>query len=191
MSISQLLSSDNNDRRAVYSPTEVPMPMPSSNYAPVANIAPAHIAPANHRPHAPPPSVSQQPVHPPSNLTPANIHGSKLSPVNITQTSIAPATNIMRAQPPPYSSFDPIERRNNGIQNLLNNDSDDKYEMADSDTDTEDIPLIKSPKITSAKKSSSKANNGKSTTSKVFLFSFFFFQSSFSLTFFLLSIRRK
>ncbi|KAG1114772.1 hypothetical protein G6F42_014104 [Rhizopus arrhizus] len=72
----------------------------------------------------------------------------------------------MPAQPPPYSSFDPIERRNNGIQNLLNNDSDDKYEMADSDTDTEDIPLIKSPKITSAKKSSSKANNGKSTTSK-------------------------
>ncbi|KAL7313167.1 putative DNA helicase ino80 [Mucor circinelloides] len=166
MSISQLLSSDNNDRRAVYSPTEVPVPMPSSNYPPAANIAPTHIAPANHRPHAPPPSVSQQPAHPPSNLTPANLHGSKLSPVNITQTNIAPATNIMPAQPPPYSSFDPIERRNNGIQNLLNNDNDDKYEMADSDTDTEDIPLIKSPKITSAKKSSSKANNGKSTTSK-------------------------
>ncbi|KAK4519071.1 uncharacterized protein ATC70_009302 [Mucor velutinosus] len=168
MSISQLLSSDNNDRRAMYSPTE--MPMPSSNYPPVANIAPAHIAPASHRPHVAPPSVPQPPpplpTHPSSNLPPANLHGSKLSPVNMVQSNTTPAANVAPAQPAQYSSFDSIERRNNGIQNLLNNDNEDRYQMADSDTDTEDIPLIKSPKMTGAKKDSSKENNGKSTASK-------------------------
>jgi hypothetical protein len=47
--------------------------------------------------------------------------------------------------------FEPAHR--NGIQSLLNNDAEveeeeEKYNMADSDTDTEDIPLIKSPKVT-------------------------------------------
>jgi hypothetical protein len=47
--------------------------------------------------------------------------------------------------------FEPAHR--NGIQSLLNNDveeeeEEEKYNMADSDTDTEDIPLIKSPKVT-------------------------------------------
>lgn len=176
MSISQLLSSDNNDRRAVYSPTEMPVPMPSSNYPPIANIAPAHIASASHRPH-----VAPSAPQPPSNLPHANLHGSKLSPVNIAQPTIA---NVAPAQPPQYSSFDPIERRNNGIQNLLNNDNDDRYQMADSDTDTEDIPLIRSPKTTSTKKDASKANNGKSAAAKVHVT--FSCLVSFSLTLILL-----
>ncbi|KAI9485948.1 MAG: SNF2 family N-terminal domain-containing protein [Benjaminiella poitrasii] len=82
MSISQLLSSDNSEQKATYSPTE---------------------------------SAVAAPALPPSS--------------------------------PTFAAFDPIERRNNGIQNLLNSDSEDKYQMADSDTDTEDIPLIRSPKI--------------------------------------------
>ncbi|KAI8332980.1 SNF2 family N-terminal domain-containing protein [Blakeslea trispora] len=53
-------------------------------------------------------------------------------------------------------SYDPItEYRSNphgGLQSLLN-DQEERYQMADSDTDTEDIPLIKSPQI---KKSSPK-----------------------------------
>ena len=155
MSISQLLSSDNNDRRAVYSPTEMPAPIPANNFPPT-NIAPAHVAPAN-RPHPPP-----------SNLPPANLHNNNLPPASIAQSNIAHTNTI----PPQFSSFDPIERRNNGIRNLLNNDNDDKYQMADSDTDTEDIPLIKSPKIATSNKGPSKPNNGKSAASKV-IFSFF------------------
>ena len=36
----------------------------------------------------------------------------------------------------------------NGIKNLLNNDSEEMYQMADSDTDTEDIPLMPSSATT-------------------------------------------
>jgi DNA helicase INO80 len=53
--------------------------------------------------------------------------------------------------------YDPIERRNNGIQNLLNSDTDEKYQMADSDTDTEDIALIRSPKVEAIIKSNTTA----------------------------------
>ncbi|KAI8646831.1 SNF2 family N-terminal domain-containing protein [Parasitella parasitica] len=161
MSISQLLSSsDNNDRRTVYSPTEMPAPAPAPALAPalalapspaasypiVANIAPALIAPANRPPPPPPP--------PPSN---------HLSHANMPQSN----TMLTNSIPPlHFNTFDPIERRNNGIQNLLNNDNEDRYQMADSDTDTEDIPLIKSPKSTTLNKGSSKANNGKLDASK-------------------------
>lgn len=87
MSISQLLSSDNTENRAAYSPIE---------------------------------------------------HN---SPVNNTVYNGAPIQG---------TNFDPIERRNNnGIQNLLNNDNAEGYQMDDSDTDTEDIPLIRSPKVES------------------------------------------
>jgi hypothetical protein len=50
---------------------------------------------------------------------------------------------------PVYSpTFQPFEpSRQHGIQNLLNSDNEEKYQMADSDTDTEDIPLIRSPKV--------------------------------------------
>lgn len=50
---------------------------------------------------------------------------------------------------PVYSpTFQPFEpARQHGIQNLLNSDNEEKYQMADSDTDTEDIPLIRSPKV--------------------------------------------
>ena len=160
MSISQLLSSDNNDRRAVYSPTEMPVPIPTTSFSP-SNIAPAHIASAN-RPHPPPTNLL------PSNLPPANLHSNNIPPASIAQSNIAHTNTI----PPQFSSFDPIERRNNGIQNLLNNDNDDKYQMADSDTDTEDIPLIKSPKIAASNKGPNKPSNGKSASSKV-IFSFF------------------
>lgn len=85
MSISQLLSSDNSENRATYSPVE-------SN-----------------------------------------------SPVN--------SSAIYSGVPIQGTNFDPIERRNNGIKNLLNNDNTEGYQMDDSDTDTEDIPLIRSPKL--------------------------------------------
>ncbi|GAA5800530.1 hypothetical protein HPULCUR_005965 [Helicostylum pulchrum] len=46
---------------------------------------------------------------------------------------------------PTFQAFEPT--RQHGIQNLLNSDNEEKYQMADSDTDTEDIPLIRSPKV--------------------------------------------
>lgn len=46
---------------------------------------------------------------------------------------------------PTFQPFEPT--RQHGIQNLLNSDNEEKYQMADSDTDTEDIPLIRSPKV--------------------------------------------
>jgi DNA helicase INO80 len=62
-------------------------------------------------------------------------------------------TNIVyNGAPIQGTHFDPIHRRNNGIQNLLNND--EVYQMDDSDTDTEDIPLIRSPKIEQVKEES-------------------------------------
>ncbi|KAG1149311.1 hypothetical protein G6F37_006790 [Rhizopus arrhizus] len=44
----------------------------------------------------------------------------------------------------PNSNESNSQRRNNGIQNLLNNDDnyEEKYEMADTDTDNEDHPII-------------------------------------------------
>ncbi|CEP15242.1 hypothetical protein [Parasitella parasitica] len=147
MSISQLLSSDNNDRRAVYSPTEMPVPAPANSYPIASNIAPALIASTN-RP--PPPQPRPQPLN--NHLSPAN-----------RSLPTAPASSI---PPPQFSTFDPIERRNNGIQNLLNNENEDRYQIADSDTDTEDIPLIKSPKSTILNKSASSASNGKPDPSK-------------------------
>jgi DNA helicase INO80 len=44
----------------------------------------------------------------------------------------------------PNSNESNSQRRNNGIQNLLNNDDnyEEKYEMADTDTDNEDHPTI-------------------------------------------------
>lgn len=44
----------------------------------------------------------------------------------------------------PNNNENNSQRRNNGIQNLLNNDDnyEEKYEMADTDTDNEDHPTI-------------------------------------------------
>lgn len=61
------------------------------------------------------------------------------------------------------SKYDPIGRRNNGIQNLLNSDNEEKYQMADSDTDTEDITLIRSPNVEAIIKSNTMSTKQKST----------------------------
>ncbi|RCI07069.1 putative DNA helicase ino80, partial [Rhizopus stolonifer] len=74
------------------------------------------------------------------------------------QAVISPVMSIsqlLSSENPVYSPiteplshpYDPIERRNPGIQNLLNKDQEERYQMADSDTDTEDIPLSKAPKM--------------------------------------------
>ncbi|KAI7905492.1 SNF2 family N-terminal domain-containing protein [Cokeromyces recurvatus] len=63
-----------------------------------------------------------------------------------TYTPTESTAQAIPSSSPNFTVFDPIERRNNGIQNLLNSDGEEKYQMADSDTDTEDIPLIRSPK---------------------------------------------
>jgi hypothetical protein len=65
------------------------------------------------------------------------------------------------------SKYDPVERRNNGIQNLLNSDNEEKYQMADSDTDTEDIALIRSPKVEAIIKSNTTEAKPKSTSSNI------------------------
>ncbi|KAI8348053.1 SNF2 family N-terminal domain-containing protein [Choanephora cucurbitarum] len=85
------------------------------------------------------------------------------SPIASIEESAANSSEIYKRFPSSSGagSYDPItEHRSHlgnnnhgGLQNLLNDQHEERYQMADSDTDTEDIPLIKTTQI---KKSSPK-----------------------------------
>ena len=85
------------------------------------------------------------------------------SPIASIEESATNSSEIYKRFPSSSGtgSYDPItEHRSHlgnnnhgGLQNLLNDQHEERYQMADSDTDTEDIPLIKTPQI---KKSSPK-----------------------------------
>ncbi|KAI8967388.1 SNF2 family N-terminal domain-containing protein [Mycotypha africana] len=188
MSISQLLSSNNNDEemKANYSPSESPQkaklpyglsesvekPSPPAVYSQPAavirtetTVLPTSVPnanakvepssaispPASFNPHASP--TINEPVRTIiTEQTQAKPSQPLRSPILMQYQQQTPAATAVAPLVAPelqqqHNMHNPTERRSNGIQNLLNSEPDEQYQMADSDTDTEDIPLIKSPRF--------------------------------------------
>lgn len=122
-------------------PQQQPPPPPQPMMAPKAPYDPIR----SNTYIAPPPPMAPESLSPPHQSHPA------ISPVmSISQllSSDTPSAPLPHPQPPiveqpMYSpTIQPVESKpKNGIQNLLNSEEEN------SDTDTEDIPLIRSPKV--------------------------------------------
>ncbi|KAI9472879.1 SNF2 family N-terminal domain-containing protein [Zychaea mexicana] len=130
MSISQLLSSDAPSRPSLTSTPTQPQQQqqhPSDRPSYYENREASY--------ESQPPSV--QPA--------AAIHDDSVVPSSTTAPAPASApTTPEKPAPIPVSDPAPQPGFRNGIKNLLNNDTEEMYQMADSDTDTEDIPLMPS-----------------------------------------------
>ncbi|KAI8137707.1 SNF2 family N-terminal domain-containing protein [Fennellomyces sp. T-0311] len=154
-------------------PTSTPFQLPrppihaptGTHYDPIRSAqttADTEPASSSYAPTTQRPPVKQESAHlsPPQMAFHYDRSQAASSPImSISQllSSDTPSTTQQRSfyssQKPPFEAepapampqpSDPAPAFRNGIKNLLNNDTEEMYQMADSDTDTEDIPLIPS-----------------------------------------------